>query len=45
MADGCDLNDDERRPLAVIGHRLGRRILADAATIVTPDTTLSGTAS
>jgi hypothetical protein len=28
------LNDDERRRLAVIGHRLGRRILADVATIV-----------
>jgi hypothetical protein len=34
------LNDEERRRLAVIGHRLGRRILADVATIVTPDTIL-----
>ncbi len=34
------LNDDERRRLAV-GHRLGRRILAEVATIVTPDTILS----
>jgi putative transposase len=34
------LNDDERRRLAVIGQRLGRRILADVATIVTPDTIL-----
>jgi hypothetical protein len=34
------LNDDERRRLAVIGQRLGRRILADVATIVTPDTLL-----
>jgi putative transposase len=34
------LNDDQRRRLAVIGQRLGRRILADVATIVTPDTIL-----
>ena len=34
------LNDDERRRLAVIGQRLGRRILAEVATIVTPDTIL-----
>jgi Integrase core domain len=34
------LNDDERRRLAVIGYRLGRRILAEVATIVTPDTIL-----
>jgi putative transposase len=34
------LGDDERRPLAVIGYRLGRRILAEVATIVTPDTIL-----
>ena len=34
------LHDDERRRLAVIGHRLGRRILAEVATIVTPDTIL-----
>jgi len=34
------LNDDERRRLAVIGQRLGRRILAQVATIVTPDTIL-----
>lgn len=34
------LDDEERRRLAVIGHRLGRRILADVATIVTPDTIL-----
>ena len=34
------LNDDDRRRLAVIGQRLGRRILADVATIVTPDTIL-----
>ena len=32
--------DDERRRLAVIGQRLGRRILAEVATIVTPDTIL-----
>jgi len=34
------LSDDERRRLAMIGYRLGRRILADVATIVTPDTIL-----
>ena len=34
------LSDDERRRLAVIGQHLGRRILADIATIVTPDTIL-----
>ena len=34
------LNDDQRRRLAVIGQRLGRRILADVATMVTPDTIL-----
>jgi putative transposase len=34
------LTDDERRRLAVHGHRLGRRALAEVATIVTPDTIL-----
>jgi putative transposase len=34
------LTDDERRRLAVLGARLGRRILAEVATIVTPDTIL-----
>jgi transposase InsO family protein len=34
------LNDDDRRRLAAIGQRLGRRILAEVATIVTPDTIL-----
>ena len=34
------LTDDERRRLAVVGHRLGRRRLRDVATIVTPDTIL-----
>jgi Integrase core domain len=34
------LNDDDRRRLAVIGQRLGRRILTEVATIVTPDTIL-----
>ena len=34
------LDDSERRRLAELGHRLGRRLLADVATIVTPDTVL-----
>jgi putative transposase len=34
------LSDDERRRLAVHGHRLGRRRLGQVATIVTPDTIL-----
>src|SRR4030095_2837686 len=34
------LHDSERRRLAELGHRLGRRLLADVATIVTPDTIL-----
>jgi putative transposase len=34
------LSDDERRRLAAIGHRLGRRALRDVATIATPDTIL-----
>jgi hypothetical protein len=32
------LTNDERRRLAVLGARLGRRILAQVATILTPDT-------
>ena len=34
------LTDEERRRLAVHGHRLGRRRLREVATIVTPDTIL-----
>src|SRR5713101_7936323 len=34
------LTDIQRRRLAATGHRLGRRVLADAATLVTPDTIL-----
>jgi len=34
------LDDSERRRLAELGHRLSRRLLADVATIVTPDTIL-----
>src|SRR6478672_9721936 len=34
------LTDDERRRLAVHGHRVGRRRLRQIATIVTPDTIL-----
>jgi hypothetical protein len=32
--------DHERRRLAELGHRLGRRLLAQVATLVTPDTIL-----
>ena len=32
------LDDSERRRLAELGHRLGRRVLGQVATIVTPDT-------
>jgi putative transposase len=34
------LHDCERRRLAELGHRLGRRALAQVATLVTPDTIL-----
>jgi putative transposase len=34
------LTDDQRRRLAVKGQRLGRRVLRQVATIVTPDTIL-----
>ena len=34
------LTDAQRRRLAVNGHRLGRRVLREVATLVTPDTIL-----
>ncbi len=34
------LTDDQRRRLAAKSQRLGRRVLAQVATIVTPDTLL-----
>jgi len=34
------LCDDERRRLAVFGERLGRRVLAEVTSLVTPDTIL-----
>ena len=34
------LTDEDRRRLARCGHRLGRRLLAEVATVVTPDTIL-----
>ena len=34
------LDDRQRRRLGVLGHRLGRRVLHDVATLVTPDTIL-----
>jgi hypothetical protein len=34
------LTDNDRRRLAALGERLGRRMLAQVATIVTPDTIL-----
>ena len=40
------LDDSERRRLAELGHRLSSRLLADVATIVTPDTiSCAGTAN
>ena len=33
-------DDGERRRLGELGHRLGRRVLADVATLVTPETIL-----
>jgi putative transposase len=35
------LSDAERATLAEIGHRLGRRVLADVATVARPDTILA----
>ncbi len=35
------LTDDERRRLAAKGKALGRRVLAEVATIVTPDTIMA----
>ena len=32
------LNDDQRRPLAAKANGLGRKLLAEVATIVTPET-------
>jgi hypothetical protein len=34
------LNDEQRRRLAVLGQRLGRTVLREVATLVTPDTIL-----
>ena len=34
------LCDDERRRLAVLGERLGRRVLAEVTSLVTPETIL-----
>jgi putative transposase len=33
-------DDEQRRRIAVLGNRLGRRVLRDVATLVTPDTIL-----
>src|SRR2546421_4263469 len=44
MPLGCRwlrLNDDQRRRLAAKAKRLGRRILAEVASIVTPETLLT----
>ena len=35
------LSDAERATLAEIGHRLGRKVLAEVATVVRPDTILA----
>src|SRR5438132_3975917 len=40
LRGGIRLTDEERRRLAVHGHRVGRRRLRQVATIVTPDTIL-----
>jgi hypothetical protein len=37
------LTDAERRTLAEIAYRLGRKALEDAANVVKPDTLLAGT--
>ena len=39
------LTDDQRRRLAAKGKRLGRSLLNQVATTVTPDTITSGTAT
>jgi hypothetical protein len=36
------LDDDQRHRLGVLGHRLGRRVLDEVATLVTPDTISDG---
>ena len=36
------LTDADRRRLAALAHRLGRRVLRDVATVVTPDTCYAG---
>jgi hypothetical protein len=36
-------NDDQRRRLAVRAKGLGRKLLAEVASLVTPDTLLAGT--
>ena len=36
-------NDDQRRRLAAKAKGLGRKLLAEVATLVTPDTLLAGT--
>jgi hypothetical protein len=39
------LSDAERGALGEIGHRLGRKVLADVASVARPDTILAGIAS
>jgi putative transposase len=41
LKDRLKLSDTERGALGEIGHRLGRRVLADVATIARPDTILA----
>jgi putative transposase len=38
------LSDAERATLGEIGHRLGRKVLAEVATVARPDTILASTA-
>jgi hypothetical protein len=42
---GLRFNDDQRRRLAAKAKGLGRKLLAEIATIVTPETCWLGTAS
>jgi hypothetical protein len=40
-AGDCDFNDNQRRRLAAKAQGLGRKVLADVVTLVTPETLLA----